>query len=373
MSVKVRPYRRGGWEVDLTFRLPNGLRHRERSKAPGSSKSAAQRWGENRERHLLQHGLAQPIEEVPTLQDFASRFVEGHVKANRQKPSGIVATESILRCHLVPALGPMRLDAITSEQVQKLKLTMAGRAPKTVNNCLVVLSTLLKKAVEWQVIQGMPCVIRWVKVPPPAATFHDFEDFERLVETARKRSLEAYLVVLLGGEAGLRRGEIAALQWNDIDFKQRRLCVSRSVWRGHVEAPKGGRLRHVPLTRRLTEALQAARHLRGPWVFADSNGGRASENVIANHVDHAARAAKLQARGVHVLRHTFCSHLAMHGAPARSIQELAGHAELRTTQRYMHLSPVALSDAIRLLDSPAVEVGRGDTVETTSQRSIKSL
>jgi site-specific recombinase XerD len=51
-----------------------------------------------------------------------------------------------------------------------------------------------------------------------------------------------------------------------------------------------------------------------------------------------------------ILRHTFCSHLAMKGAPARAIQEAAGHANLSTTQRYMHLSPAATEDAIRLLD-----------------------
>jgi site-specific recombinase XerD len=55
--------------------------------------------------------------------------------------------------------------------------------------------------------------------------------------------------------------------------------------------------------------------------------------------------------GRHVLRHTFCSHLAMRGAPARAIQELAGHQDLGTTQRYMHLSPAALDAAIRLLET----------------------
>ena len=64
--------------------------------------------------------------------------------------------------------------------------------------------------------------------------------------------------------------------------------------------------------------------------------------------------------GVHILRHTFCSHLAMRGAPARAIQELAGHQDLGTTQRYMHLSPAALDAAIRLLDGADI---RGGMVE----------
>lgn len=67
------------------------------------------------------------------------------------------------------------------------------------------------------------------------------------------------------------------------------------------------------------------------------------------------RVAGSSLAGVHVLRHTFCSHLAMRGAPARAIQELAGHADLGTTQRYMHLSPAATEDAIRLLDGRLVD------------------
>src|SRR5687767_14030414 len=54
--------------------------------------------------------------------------------------------------------------------------------------------------------------------------------------------------------------------------------------------------------------------------------------------------------GVHILRHTFCSHLAMRGAPARAVQELAGHSELGMTQCYMHLSPASLDATIRMLE-----------------------
>ena len=75
--------------------------------------------------------------------------------------------------------------------------------------------------------------------------------------------------------------------------------------------------------------------------------------------------------GVHILRHTFCSHLAMRGAPAKAIQELAGHKDLATTQRYMHLSPAALDAAIRLLDSPGVLPSRGEIVEKASEPERK--
>jgi len=72
--------------------------------------------------------------------------MRGHTVTSRPALRGI---ESILRWHLIPTLGAKPLDAITNEQVQRLKLAMAARASKTVNNVLTVLNTLLKKAVEW--------------------------------------------------------------------------------------------------------------------------------------------------------------------------------------------------------------------------------
>jgi hypothetical protein len=157
MSVTVRAYRRGGWMVDINTRLPNGARHRERRRLSIASKSAAQRWGQDRERHVLQHGPPQPKKEVPTLAEFAPRFIEGHARANRQKPSGIAAKETIVRVHLAPLLGDVALDSINSERVQWLKGQLGDRKPKTVNNVLTVLSMLLKRAVEWNVIDRMPC------------------------------------------------------------------------------------------------------------------------------------------------------------------------------------------------------------------------
>ena len=62
-------------------------------------------------------------------------------------------------------------------------------------------------------------------------------------------------------------------------------------------------------------------------------------------------------------RHTFCSHLAMRGGTGRAIQTLAGHSQLTTTERYMHLSPTAIDNTIRLLDLPTLP-GSGEILET---------
>ena len=97
-----------------------------------------------------------------------------------------------------------------------------------------------------------------------------------------------------------------------------------------------------------------------------------SADIVKHHVERAARRAQIKEDGVHRLRHTFCSHLAMRGAPARAIQELAGHQDLTTTQRYMHLSPAALDGAIRLLDGSGVPRSFGDMLETRKADSAIS-
>jgi integrase len=367
MRVRVTPYRNGGWEVDVRWRDAQGRRRRDRKRLTVTAKSAAQRWGEARERDLLVHGVQRPEKEVPTLDEFWTRFLDGYARANRQKPSGVAAKETIGRVHLLPRLGARRLSEITTEDIQGLKSALREKSSKTVNNVLTVLNVLLKQAVEWKEIERMPCAIRLLPIPRGSADFHDFEDYERLVAEAKALGPAAHLIVLLGGDAGLRCGEILALTWKDIDLRKRQITVQRSDWKGHVTSTKGGRLRHVPLTERLVTALQAHRHLRSERVLCQPDGSPLTQKIVRLHVQKAAQKANVP-NGVHILRHTFCSHLAMQGVAALAIQGLAGHRDLATTQNYMHLSPAALDGAIRLLDAGRKAApSRGDIGETAQE------
>ena len=279
MSVTVRPYRQQDsnrqehnekptreWEVDIQMRTLTGVPFVNASKRRSGTYNAAVRWGEARERVLYEQMLKPPplaeIKEVPILAQFVRRFIAEYAEAERQKASGIADKESRLRNHLLPPLGHKRLDHIHAEDVQKVKQRLKHLSAKTTNNVLTVLSMVLKKAVEWGVIDRLPCTIRLLKVPKAAPRFHDFQDFERLLQAARDFDWRAELAVLLGGEGGLRLGEMTPLEWADIFFETRQIRIERAEWKGIVSTPKSGQIRYVPMTQRLMAALREHRHLR---------------------------------------------------------------------------------------------------------------
>jgi integrase len=246
----------------------------------------------------------------------------------------------------------------------RTKLVRLGRAPKTLNNVLSPLNACLKLAVKWRVIPSLPCTIEIRPVSDMRPDFYDEPDYERLCDGARNVGTREHVLVRLSGDAGLRRGEMMALRWCDVDSARALLRIEQAAWKRsakdvqrtggaewHIGKPKGGRGRVVPMTDALRAALQAHRHLRGEYVLCQEDGSIAPGHLMRDWLKTAQRRAGVPVTGrLHVLRHTFCSHLAMRGAPAKAIQELAGHADLGTTMRYMHLSPAAREGAIALLN-----------------------
>jgi len=134
-------------------------------------------------------------------------------------------------------------------------------------------------------------------------SFYDFDEYERLVLAASALDATAHLIVLLGGEAGLRCGEMIALEWRDVDLGKRQICVQRSDWNGQVTTLKGGRLRYLPLTIRLAAAFRDHRHLRSPNVLCQDDGQPLTRQMVQSRVLRASRRAKLSQDGVHILRH----------------------------------------------------------------------
>lgn len=336
------------WMIDVSW--PDGRRIRLAS--PVQTRRGAEEYERQVRAELLAGTWGRPP--VPVLKDFAETFL-GWCEAQRQKPSSVEAKRSILKHHLVPVLGERRLDEITGADLLELQshLQQAGAGPKTTNNVLSALSKLLRVAVKLGHLRHLPVAIELVKVPPPDMEHLEEEELDQLVKAARRHDPRTVAVVLLGADAGLRVGEMVALEWTDVDFRRQLLHVRRNEWKGKVEAPKGGRSRRVPMTTRLAEALKAIRHLRGPRVFWRDDGEPVTTRVLELRVNAAAKLAGLDVSGCHVLRHTFCSRLAARGAAPVAIQKAAGHASLQAVQRYLHLAPAHMDRTIALLE-PAV-------------------
>lgn len=369
--VRIKEWKKNGkkgLEVDIRMTLPDGTRVRERLKSPVTSHSGTVRWARQREAEILAQGgrRKEKREAAPTLAEFWPRFIEGHSTANREKPSSVHAKHSIYENHLAPRFGDVPLDRIGDEDVQRLKAALRDRSVKTINNVLTVLNRLLKSALEWSVIDRLPCRIRLLKWAAPSVEFYEPEVYEGLVAAAAKEDDRIHVAVLLGGDAGLRLGEIIALEWTDVDFRRGQLTVRRSEWQGEVTLPKGGKERVVPLTKRLSASLGAHRHLRGARVLVQDDATSANRAWLWYAMKRVQRRAGMEQDGrIHILRHTFCSRLAMLDVPAMSIKELAGHVNLQTTQRYLHLSSRAKGQAISALDAAhAADVLRGDVGET---------
>jgi integrase len=351
MSVRVRKSRNGkGWEVDVLVRTPDGRRRRERVDAPVSSKSAARRWGEQREHQLALHGRPKK-REVPTVDEFGPRYIVEYAEANRQKPSTIIQKKRIIEHYLSPRIGKKKLDQVNDSDVQKLKSDLLHLSPKTTNNALVCLNTMLKCALDWDVIDRMPCHIKLLKIPRILEPkFYEPHEYERLVEAARKLDPRIELFVLLGGDGGLRCGEIIALEQTDVDLKRGYLVVRRSEWEGHLTVPKSGRERKVMLTERLKAALTRNRHMRGdPGALARRRFPE-GESGAAREVD-VPRAAARRTQGhrrdphpaSHVLlsaRHGWRFHEGHPGArrPRADLDDAAVHAPLAGGEVGGHLT-----------------------------------
>ena len=372
-KIELRPYRHkpDTWEADITM-LVHGQEVRRRWKSPMPSRSASERWAREKALGFLAQAAKAkeekkpqepPKKEIPTFAEFAPRWVEQYVVANRLRGATADNYRQDLNAHLIPVLGALRLDQINAEAVQQLKAARAGRnMASTINKVLARLNTMLHSAVEWNVISSMPRIKR-LKEPKLEKPHYKQVDDEKFLAAARKADLKLYTVILLADDAGMRHGEIIALRKEDIrldDGPCGAIVVTRSAYKGEVNATKGNRCRRIPLTPRLRKALiEFVPTVKGELVVLSKKG-----QPIRSQHPLRMWLRKLQdelglKRGVHILRHTFATQALHKGASLREVQALLGHTNIATTEKYLHTDSENLDQAM-------LKVARGRTAASES-------
>ena len=354
---------KGRWRIDVKAVLGNGERVRVRRYSPVDTKRGAEQY-ERQVREALLTGEwfeEEPPEEEPplTVAQFEQEFMEVYVKTNN-KYSDYVSKMSIFEHHIIPFFGDQPLEDVRVRDIEAFKAAQQakGLAPKTINNHLTVLSALLRVAESWEVIDQRPPIKRLKQIDPDWH-YLGFAEATQLIQAAAKEKPLWHAMIVLALRTGMRQCELLALRWSAVDLKAATVVVRERVWRGDLDTPKSRTsCRTIPLSADACEALKAWRHLRGELVFCDAKGQRLTAGACKWPLWRTCEEAGLERIGWHVLRHTFASHLAMRGVPITTISELMGHSDLKTTQRYMHLSPAHKAEAVQLLDQPAPRLGQ---------------
>lgn len=375
MSVRKRTWRdakgrvQEKWMVHIKHQHPDGTIEEVRKNSPVNTRRGAEQYERELREQLLAGRLrkekdpASPDEATKhmTLAQFIAVFLREHSEVEGLRPRTLQEQRRILAQHIVPIVGDVPLGEIGSRHFGLIKRAMfhkrSGYSPKTINNALGVMSRLVRFWWESRELDPPRFKVGLIRLDEKDAEVYEAEVYERLVEGAAKVGPQELAIVLLMGDAGLRQGEVRALQRSDLRFGDSPVIrVQRTRSKGGEEhPPKGKRNRTVPITARLAAALR--KHLRSraptesPHVFLNTDGSPLTQSAVRARILWAEREAGIEGTGrSHIMRHTFVTDLADNNTPPRVIQELAGHKDLKTTIRYMHLRDGIAHAAIRGLE-----------------------
>lgn len=293
-------------------------------------------------------------------------YLERWVRDARDiRPNTRSGYEAVIRTHLLPALGPVRLSELSPLHVEGLLAGIGGHlAAKSVRNVHVVLRRALGQALRAGLVRRNVASREYID--PPKVELAE-PDALTVAQIARVRAvlpdhqLEAHVTFALG--TGLRQGEQLGLAWEDVDLDAARVNVRKELtYRDgkyqRVEPKTTRSKRSVPLApavvavmRRHRERLVDAGYVTtssGP-VFVNTKGGALSGSWLTHRWYDLLAEAGVERKPWKILRSTFGSRLFAEGVPDRTIADLLGHTRTHTTHRHYIATSATSADALEAI------------------------
>jgi integrase len=340
------------------------------------------------EQMLLERDADERRRRGVTFRELAGDYLEWLEHVKGAKPStlrdhGLLLAEpgqpyrrgkGVSRGLVMAALGDRPVREVTTREIEDLlrSVSFTGVAPRTVNKVRQLVCAIFSYGMRPSTygLPSNPAAYADRRREPdhgPLA-FYSPEQVEELarsiaggahrdssrpalspeeIEARAREDVQDAELVRVAAYAGLRRGELVALRWRDVDFAGRKIIVRRAL-SGDTElrSTKSRRAREVPLPDQAAAALDRLSHraeFTGPddYVFSNRLGRRLDPSALRRRFERARDAAGLESLRFHDLRHTYGSLLVAGGIDLASVKAAMGHSRITTTERYLHARPAS--------------------------------
>jgi integrase len=325
---------------------------------------SAKAWRADADSAVRRGVLRTPV--AVTLAEAAEQWLsgarDGSVRARNgdpYKPSAIRSYEASLRLRVLPELGNSKLATISRPDLQDFtdRFLAQGLSGSTVQCTLLPVRAIYRRALDRGEVAINPTAgLRLPRVGPGRDRFADPGEAAALLDALPPEDRALWATAMYGG---LRRGELMALRWDDVDLAAGVVHVRRGwdVKEGEIMPKTEIARRRVPvpavLRDHLVEHRQRAGDVQGDWlVFGRAPRRPFGPSTVTKRARHAWDAAGLERITLHECRHTFASLMIAAGVNAKALQTYMGHANIEITYgRYGHLMPGNEDQAAGLLDA----------------------
>ena len=299
--------------------------------------------------------------------EFCEKYLD--IKKSSLSPITYAFYEKIIREELIPMFGTIRMKEFRTYHVQQFIQYLSSEkprgddkeghiAPSTVKRYTTVLRSILTLAYKLEYMDEDVGVSRRIEFPKheaPEVEVYTIEEVNQILKAAEFEPIHIRTLVEIALFTGLRRGEIVGLKWEDIDLEKKRLSVRRSIYK-----PKDGKaqektpkskcsIRTIAIPDRLCETLKIykanqerhASYMGSDWqnlgyVFTEKGGYIMNPHTPTKQFDHFLKRHGIRHLKLHGLRHTSATLLLANGCDIKTVSTRLGHADIETTNIYVH-------------------------------------
>ena len=339
------------WVAQIT--LPNGQRKKKRSKR----QQVVREW--LHEQHTAVQANLLLKDERLSLGEYLGRFMDD-VASHSLAPSTIRSYNYLIKNHIVPEIGQIKLVSLRPDHLQSLysKKLKEGLSKRTVQYIHAVIRRALNQAVKWGLLYRNPT--NAVTPPRPRRKPHQTLSVEQAKAFLKAVEDHTYFpLYFLAISCGLRKGELLGLQWPSVELERGKIRVRHTLvdiqGNTHLGQPKSDAAnRTITIPKSVIKALKQHQIKTGAlegYVFTTSTGHPISPRNLTRHFHSVLKKIGLPRIPFHSLRHTFATILLQSNVHPRLVQEMLGHSTIvLTLDTYSHVIPDHHEEAANEMD-----------------------